>query len=384
MGSLADMLVGQGLKDTAPTTSLAEGFHIGAGLAMQQEQVQHQRAELQQKQAELEATKIEKLYNFMGDARHYENAADRAKHLQAAVGFRNALGISDEKISAEGILGQASDEAQGRAYTINGMVARNELSPADALDLQTNPYKKDALARIPVTPREFMGKDQGLNEAQKEALNRQSQEKQAQARADIAATNNASKNAQNAVQLLETSRGNPAAQQAERDLYAAAKANSLVSLYPDPNKMPQQQVQLLVQELGKIASGGTPTMHELDGLTPNTLTGKLASQYSRLVDKPTAANAGAFIQEYQRYSNALSYDAQNEVKNRYSRILESKRPTLSRSEYDNLKQQYMGRFSGDDAMTKYKGKIVTKGFLRNFQHDHQDYDPEGIQKALGD
>jgi hypothetical protein len=160
------------------------------------------------------------------------------------------------------------------------------------------------------------------------------------------------KTLQNVMGILESARGNPAVGQAEKDLYASDKAKSLANLYGDPNNLSSSQVNLLVSEIGKIASGGVPSMHELDGLTPGTLTGSLATAWGKLSNSPTKANAGEFVKQYQDYANALSSDAKKVIKDKYGRVIESRKSQLGDENYNALKAQYLDRFNeasgGDD------------------------------------
>ena len=149
----------------------------------------------------------------------------------------------------------------------------------------------------------------------------------------------------NTQQLLESARGNPAAAQAEKDIYSADKANSLSSLYGDPNKLPPQMVQMLSSEVAKIASGGAPTMHELDGLNPQTLRGQFANITQKLTNSPSQANAGEFIKQYQDYANALTKDAQKVIQDKYGRVIESRKAQLGDSNYKALQDHYINRFA---------------------------------------
>lgn len=148
-----------------------------------------------------------------------------------------------------------------------------------------------------------------------------------------------------AQQLLESARGNPAAAQAEKDLYSAQKANSLATLYGDPNKLSLPQVKLLATEIGKIAAGGVSTQSELDGITPNTLTGKLSNYVSNLTNNPTPANAAAFVKQYQDYTQALTKDAKKVIQDKYGRVIEARKGQLGDSNYNALKDQYLNRFN---------------------------------------
>lgn len=156
---------------------------------------------------------------------------------------------------------------------------------------------------------------------------------------------------QSVVTILESARGNPAAAQAEKDLYAADKAKSLTRLYGDPNNLDPRMVNLLVSEVSKIAAGGVPTQHELDALNPGTLQGSLASVWSKLSNNPTPANAGAFIKQYQDYSDALSKDAKKVIQDKYGRVIESRRKQLGEDNYGMLKDQYLNRFNSDESQS---------------------------------
>lgn len=149
---------------------------------------------------------------------------------------------------------------------------------------------------------------------------------------------------QSAQTLLESARGNPAAAQAEKDLYSAQKANSLANLYGDPNKLSLPQVKLLAAEVGKIAAGGTSTQSELEGITPNTLVGKMSQYVTNLTNNPTPANAAAFVKQYQDYTGALVKDAQKVIQDKYGRVIESRKNQLGPDNYQSLQDQYINRF----------------------------------------
>lgn len=144
--------------------------------------------------------------------------------------------------------------------------------------------------------------------------------------------------------LLESARGNPAAAQAEKDLYSTQKANSLINMYGDPNKLSPQQVSLLVSEVAKIATGGVPTGHEQAALQPGTAESKLASLWSKLSNEPSPANAGAFIKQFKNYNDALAKDAQKIIKEKYGRVIESRKKQLGEENYNALQDQYLNRF----------------------------------------
>lgn len=148
------------------------------------------------------------------------------------------------------------------------------------------------------------------------------------------------------VQQLESTRtSTPAVQQAEKDVYAASKANQLVkSMGGNPDKLNPQQVQLLVSEVGKIASGQGTTDRTLDVLTPKTLAGQMAGVWQNLINHPTPANAGAFIKQYLQYANDISNIAKKEIKDRYGRIINSRSSQFNADQLQQLNNNYINRF----------------------------------------
>ena len=140
--------------------------------------------------------------------------------------------------------------------------------------------------------------------------------------------------------MLESARGNAEVQQAQKDIYAAKKANSLVGNL-DPDNLSPQQVHLLVQEVSKIATGGVPAQAEVAAMMPETTRMKLASLWSKLQNSPEPAQAGAFVKQYQDYINKLSGDAHDVIKDKFGRVIESRKKQLGDDNYNTLKQQYL-------------------------------------------
>lgn len=144
---------------------------------------------------------------------------------------------------------------------------------------------------------------------------------------------------------LEQMRGSPAAAQAEKDIYAAQKVNSLVNLYGDPNKLDPQQVQLVASEVAKIAQGGVPSIHELQGLNPNTIPKSLASLAQTFTNAPVKANQGAFLKAMKDYTDSLTKDAKEVINDRYGRILKPYESMYKdHPVYKGFQDQYLNRF----------------------------------------
>lgn len=161
-------------------------------------------------------------------------------------------------------------------------------------------------------------------------------------RQDQKATKDQNSALQNVNGLLESARGNPAAAQAERDIYAAQKANTL---YEQTKGNPNPEMaKLYISEIGKIAQGGSPTVDELKGLTPGVLTGPMASAWEALTGNPTPAGMQKFMSQYRDYANGVAKDAQKVIEDKYGRVIETNRARLGESNYQALKTNYVNRF----------------------------------------
>lgn len=327
---------------------MSQALQQGASLAMQKQHLDQQQQQMDQQKAQLATAKIEKLYSFIGEAKNYTNAADRKNYLENAIGYRNAMGLDPNAIPDDRIRSLGSNENAGRMYTLQLMVENKQILPMDALRMATDPNLADKFAKINPTPPELMSKPPDLSTALQTLIKQQETAREADAKIaatkeKTAASGSHTKNQQmqQTLQLLESARGNSAVQQAQKDMYAASKAKSLATLYGDPNKLSQSQVSLLVSEIGKIAQGGVPSMHELDLITPNTLQGRFSKQWSALANDPTPANAGKFVKQYMDYASTLEKDAKTVVKDKYTRVLEAKKGDLDAKDYDVLREQYI-------------------------------------------
>lgn len=110
----------------------------------------------------------------------------------------------------------------------------------------------------------------------------------------------------------QTFRGNKAAQQASMDLLNGKKALALVE-NKDPNTLSRQDLQLLADEMAKVATGGVPGEHGVQALMPNTAIGKLKEMQSFLSNHPTDAQAGAYVQHNMNYLKGMMNVAQGQL-----------------------------------------------------------------------
>lgn len=143
---------------------------------------------------------------------------------------------------------------------------------------------------------------------------------------------------------LVSARGDPTAQQAEKDIYASSKINGMFSKYGDINNLSPEMAQLAIMEVSKIASGASPDDHMLHALDPGSFSGKLAGVWQKVVNHPVPANVGSFLKQYKDYADDLSDNAKKVVLDRYGRIIDSNSPYLSDDDEANLRETWLNRW----------------------------------------
>jgi hypothetical protein len=162
-------------------------------------------------------------------------------------------------------------------------------------------------------------------------------------------------------QMLESMRGDKAVQQAGVDLYSAQKANELFSQFPDPNKIPANMVHLLQAEIGKIASGASPTLEMMKSLENPTVQAKMSKVISNFSNNPSPANAGAFLKQYKTYLDGMTDTSKKVIKEKYGRIINVNKSHLHPDDVSNLEQEYMHRFDDVGTPAHSSGIKMTDG-----------------------
>lgn len=133
--------------------------------------------------------------------------------------------------------------------------------------------------------------------------------------------------------------------QAEKDLMAVNKADELVSPYKNnPDALTNPQFNLLAMELAKAATGGVPTHEELKGLNVNTIPSGIQQLAQKMFGKPTPAERGEFVKQFIDYMHGIKKVQQKVIVDSYGRAIETEKPHLSPTDYDNLKDNYVNRF----------------------------------------
>lgn len=138
---------------------------------------------------------------------------------------------------------------------------------------------------------------------------------------------------------LETFRGNQAAQQAAVKVQNAQTALAMVQ-NKDPNTLTTSDLNLLADEMGKIATGGVPGEGQVKALVPNTYATKLADIQTFLGNKPTNAQAADFIQHNMSYLKDMTTVAQNTLDSYRSNIAKGYKNRVKPEDYQEAMQDY--------------------------------------------
>ena len=146
----------------------------------------------------------------------------------------------------------------------------------------------------------------------------------------------------------------PDVQQAYKDRYAASKALHLFEKYPDLNNVPEKLKNLVVEEIGKIASGGKPTSEEFKALNTETARSKFANWISTLKGSPSPAKLGAFLKDYKDYTETLHNNANNLIDANVGRIGRLMRNNMGEKNYQNFVREYVTQ---DDPYAKQEKAI---------------------------
>lgn len=277
MPTLSEMFIGniqQQNTDMGKTTS-DSGAQIGAQLAHMQQEKQLQQQQLAQKQQELQAAKVEKLYGYVADAKNYMNAGDRGRYLKSAIGYRNALGIKQDTLSDEQISAFGSDENMGRIAALEGAVSRGELKLTEAAAIAANPQQFGKV--IPLPPEAVQLNKIDWNEAQKAFLDRQSREKVGGERSNPFAERNVLQQHSKALTEL-TAPSSPL----QKRIGAAQAIENSYQAFVASGGLPQEWEQFQTQlRLNQGATGGRTGVNERANAHASDL-GITAQQYIQI------------------------------------------------------------------------------------------------------
>ena len=138
---------------------------------------------------------------------------------------------------------------------------------------------------------------------------------------------------------LESFRGNQAAQQAALKIQNADTALAIVK-NKDPNTLSTQDLNLLANEMGKLASGGVPGEHGVQAMMPNNLQTKYAEMQSFLLSKPSDAQAGEYIKRNMAYLDEMKQVAQSTLGNYRANIAKGYKNRVKPEDYASASTDY--------------------------------------------
>ena|SRR6478672_4717873 len=138
---------------------------------------------------------------------------------------------------------------------------------------------------------------------------------------------------------LESFRGNSSAQQAALKIQNADTALAIVK-GKDPNTLTTQDLNLLANEMGKLASGGVPGEHGVQAMMPNNLQTKYAEMMSFLSSKPTDAQAGEYIKRNLSYLDEMKQVAQGTLNSYRANIAKGYKNRVKPEDYEAAATDY--------------------------------------------
>lgn len=142
-------------------------------------------------------------------------------------------------------------------------------------------------------------------------------------------------------QKVASFRGNAGAQQASRDVLSVDKALLLVD---KPGMKTTQDLQLLADEMAKIATGGVPGEHGVKALMPNNLQTKYAEMVNFLSSKPTDAQATEYLERNKQYLKDMNMVAKKTLYDYSKGLAKGYKKRLAADDFkelnDDIESQY--------------------------------------------
>ncbi len=176
MASLVDIMTQGQMEATDPSKApnLGQNFAQGAQLAMQAEQIEHQRQNMEMEQQKLQQAKLEKFVTAVEKGQQYAGKAQSNYYNKFLPAYKKSLGADIDKMIPDDSLAfiTSSPENVGRFHTLVADVRSGRIDAQSAIG-QLN----DKVKFADVTP--DMYKD--INEAQKSFLGNEAQMARTQA-----------------------------------------------------------------------------------------------------------------------------------------------------------------------------------------------------------
>ena len=112
------------------------------------------------------------------------------------------------------------------------------------------------------------------------------------------------------------------------------------------NNIPGPMVNIVTKDLDSIVSGGASSEAGFKEISNPTLYAKLAKGWSAVVNNPTGAKMGAFIQQNRAVLQDLKNNAQKAIQNKYEYIDKTLGPHIRPDDRENSKNAFYEEFLG--------------------------------------
>lgn len=143
---------------------------------------------------------------------------------------------------------------------------------------------------------------------------------------------------------INTFRGNQAAQQASGNVLSGKKAVDLIDM---PGMKTTQDLRLIAEELGKIASGGVPGEHGTQALMPSNLKTKYAEMVNFMSSSPTNAQADEYLKRNRQYLQSMVKTASDNLQDYQLAIAKGYRHILRPEDYSELQKDVKARYESN-------------------------------------
>lgn len=305
MASFADMIYGTAQNAAQEQgKGFAESLQQGAQLALKKEELGLQQQHMQLQMQQLQQTKVQKLYDFMGQAHNYTNGQARNNYLQMGQAYASSMGLDPSILPDHAVQGMGADENMGRDTTARNMVAGGLMTPEQYFSAKRDP---EAWAKIPVTPPEavdmgkmdmepvlskYMQQQTGLREAAIRSAGQVPADiKELQSFGEKVA-NPSSRSALGRPKMMMDA-ADSIKQLTDSELPPNATKAQRVAVY---NQLDSRQVTEVVKGLDRLLSQANPTVHGNETLTPPTTTQALLAKWGeKLGNVPEGTTQGEFI-----------------------------------------------------------------------------------------
>lgn len=180
--------------------------------------------------------------------------------------------------------------------------------------------------------------DQKINEHKDEMASKAADRKEnAATRADAKSTADQNKAYTDLVQKAESARSNQAVQQAQLAIQNASRA---LKLADSGKPVSRQDLALLAEEMGKIATGGVPSDHGVQSLMPDNLQTRLAKLKEFLTNNPTDAEAAEYVKRNISYLHDMTDVSNDTLKNYHRNLLNGYKDRIGESQRAEYEKTY--------------------------------------------